>query len=969
MRLARIQPLYVHIATLFLALFLVLGALQAVMGYRRSYADHYARNQELFKRQSHEIEAALGLRLSLAQQSLRMQAFSPVTRARTLEERLQALPQFAQALGGEHGVSAMYIGYLDGDFFLLRPLDSAAKAVLPPGVPDGTRFLAQSRHLEKGMRTGAFLFLDSSLNLLRKAARPDYVYDPRTRDWFKEAQREQGFALARPYLFYTTREPGTTLALAVQGGRAVLGADLSMGQLSGLLQELPRPMGSSLVLSDDSGHMVATTCPLPIDALSWRLPRLDAMDMAVLRSLQALLPRQLEPGMNQRLEIVLDEGRWLVEVYALTASRRYPLLLSLLVPERHLLEQAQANALGTLWPLLATLLLFLPAIWLVAKYTARPLQKLREEAKAIREFDFSGSERPRSHILEIEELSEALAHAKGTIREFMDIGKALGAERQFTEQLTTLLRKSLDAVDAYGGVLYLRGNSDGFMPAERAFFGEEERTGLMPLDSHHCLHGVAHGLRFVQELSVGDWQRDFGELSPYDKRHLVVAVPLCDHRQEVMGVLCMVLPEQSHEEGQARLALVEALAGSYGAALETQQLLAGQKKLLESLIELLAGAIDAKSPYTGGHCQRVPQLALLLASAATTSTSGPFANYYLDDEAWEALHLASWLHDCGKVTTPEYVVDKATRLETLYDRIHEIRMRFEVIKREAHIEALEAVLSPERRASIENALQPLWKELDGEFAFVASCNTGEHNLDTGAQARLRAIGQREWTRTLDAGLGVSHEERKRQAKNPPSPLPCREPLLSDRPDHLFERPEAERIGKDEGKGFAMHEPAYQYNRGELYNLSLEKGTLSPEERYQINLHIVETIRMLEKLPFPRHLRSVPSIAGGHHECPDGSGYPRGLKEAQLPLEARILAVADIFEALTASDRPYKEGKTVSEALSIMAEMARKGHIDRSVFALLVQSHVWKSYGSKFLHPAQIDEVDAQALLDIVKKTA
>ena len=133
------------------------------------------------------------------------------------------------------------------------------------------------------------------------------------------------------------------------------------------------------------------------------------------------------------------------------------------------------------------------------------------------------------------------------------------------------------------------------------------------------------------------------------------------------------------------LAFVENLSGVAAIAIETRRLIAEQKALLEAFIQLIAAAIDAKSPYTGGHCQRVPELTKLLAQAACDAREGPFRDFALDADEWEAVHIASWLHDCGKVTTPEYVVDKATKLETICDRIHEIRMRFEVLKRDAEI--------------------------------------------------------------------------------------------------------------------------------------------------------------------------------------------------------------------------------------------------------------------------------------------
>lgn len=230
------------------------------------------------------------------------------------------------------------------------------------------------------------------------------------------------------------------------------------------------------------------------------------------------------------------------------------------------------------------------------------------------------------------------------------------------------------------------------------------------------------------------------------------------------------------------------------------------------------------------------------------------------------------------------------------------------------------------------------------------------------QARLTQIAERRWLRTLDKRLGVSWEEAQRLERTPAEPLPVLEPLLADRPEHLLERPPQELFAADNPWGFKLQVPPYKFNRGELHNLGIERGTLTAEERYIINHHIVQTILMLDRLPFPRHLQSVSEIAGGHHEKMDGSGYPKGLTREQMSLPARMMAIADIFEALTAADRPYKKGKTLSQALGIMAGMCRNAHIDPQLFALFVHSGIPQRYARRFMQAGQIDEVDERSIL-------
>ena len=410
------------------------------------------------------------------------------------------------------------------------------------------------------------------------------------------------------------------------------------------------------------------------------------------------------------------------------------------------------------------------------------------------------------------------------------------------------------------------------------------------------------------------------------------------------------------------MAFCTALSGSAAVALETRSLIAAQKALFEAFVQLIAGAIDAKSPYTGGHCARVPELAKLLASAACEARSGPYAAFALSEQDWEALHLAAWLHDCGKVTTPEYVVDKATKLETLHDRIHEVRMRFELLKAAAETEHWRAIAAGGDPAVLAEQLATTWAELDADFAFVAECNLGGEFMAPERIERLQRIAERRWRRTLDDRAGVSADELRRRQQEPAQPLPAWEPLLADRPHHRIARLPQQRLPADNPWGFTMAEPELLYNRGELHNLSVSRGTLSAEERYKINEHIIQTIRMLAALPFPEHLRAVPEIAGGHHETTDGRGYPRGLTAEQMSPLARMMAIADVFEALTAADRPYKSGKPLSVALAILVTMAIERHLDAELLELFLEAGVWRTYAERFLPAEQRDAVDLGALL-------
>ncbi len=381
-----------------------------------------------------------------------------------------------------------------------------------------------------------------------------------------------------------------------------------------------------------------------------------------------------------------------------------------------------------------------------------------------------------------------------------------------------------------------------------------------------------------------------------------------------------------------------------------------QRELMDSFIELIAQAIDDKSPYTGGHCERVPELALMLAKAANDSSAPPFDAFKLSrDDEWREYRIAAWLHDCGKITTPEHIVDKGSKLEVIYNRIHEVRTRFEVLSRDAEIRFWEQLNGhPEQRDRLEAQLQASQRQLQEDFAFVAECNVGGEYLDEEKQQRLRDIARRTWQRRFDDRIGLSPVEEMRLKGEAPE-LPVTEQLLADKAEHIIERSQSTDYPPE--YGINMDIPEHLYNQGEVYNLSISRGTLTPEDRFKINEHMISTIKMLESLPFPDYLENVPRYASTHHETMRGSGYPRRLPGEDLSIPERILAVADVFEALTASDRPYKKAKPVSVAIDILHNMVEENHIDRDCFELFLRSGVYKRYAETFLDPSQIDEVD------------
>jgi response regulator RpfG family c-di-GMP phosphodiesterase len=448
----------------------------------------------------------------------------------------------------------------------------------------------------------------------------------------------------------------------------------------------------------------------------------------------------------------------------------------------------------------------------------------------------------------------------------------------------------------------------------------------------------------------------------------MLTVPMASSKREVIGVVQFM--NALDPDGGAiipfsggDIALVEALAAQAAVALDNLQLLEAQESLMDNLFQVIATAIDAKSPYTGRHCSRVPELAVMLAEAAHADRAA-FAEFSFDTpEEWREFKIGAWLHDCGKVATPEYVIDKATKLETINNRIHEVRTRFEVLLRDAEIERLLALQRGEDAAQANSRYAERKAELTDDFGFVARCNTGTGPVADADIDRLGRIASTRWLRNFDDRIGVSHAELERcqfPEAEPVLPLPAWEQLLADKPRHVFPRDAAQ--VPDPIFGFKVDIPENLYNHGEIYNLAVRSGTLTEEERYKINEHMVCTIMMLEQMRFPKSLRRVPEYAGTHHETINGNGYPRRLAGSELSVPARIMAIADIFEALTAPDRPYKEPNTVSEAIKVLHGLKMSGNIDADLFDLFLSSGLYLRYADTFLNPEQIDAVDISAYL-------
>jgi HD-GYP domain-containing protein (c-di-GMP phosphodiesterase class II) len=529
------------------------------------------------------------------------------------------------------------------------------------------------------------------------------------------------------------------------------------------------------------------------------------------------------------------------------------------------------------------------------------------------------------------------------LEQLNEIGAALSKETNLDALLEQILVAAQTITRADGGTLYLLEKGDrlrfaiirnstlgiamgGVSGTEISFYpihltNRDGQPNNSMVAAYAALHAKTVNIADAYSEKGFDFSgtRNFDQKTGYRSQSFLT-VPMKDHQGEIIGVLQLI---NCKDEANGAIVpfsfsdqrLAESLASQAAIAITNRQLILQLQELFESFIGMINSAIDEKSPYTGGHCQRVPELTMMLAEAVNGSGRGDLSGFRMDDRDRYELKMAGLLHDCGKITTPVHVVDKSTKLETIYDRINLVDTRFEVLKRDAEIAALRSREEVALRSGgdelahreavhrIDHDLQAQLRQLDADRAFLRKCNVGGEYMPEADQEKVRRIAvDYKWTDVSGATANFLTED-------------------------------------------------------ELLNLSIARGTLTSAEREIINHHIVATIKMLEALPWPKHLKNVPEYAGGHHERMDGKGYPRGLLREQMSVQARVMGIADIFEALTARDRPYKKGKTLTEALTILGKFKQNGHIDPDLFDVFVREKVYLRYATQFLEVEQIDDVD------------
>jgi HD-GYP domain-containing protein (c-di-GMP phosphodiesterase class II) len=887
-----------------------------------------------------------------------------------------ALPYLRQVLEGSQHTYSVYVGRDNGDFLqFMRAVGSDA--------PPATEFIVRSINQTDGVRLQHWTYLDDDGALLGQERDEAPAYDPRERPWYVGATGSGATTLTDPYRFDALQELGITASRVLSDGTGVVGVDLTLTGLQDYVNEASVSASGGIALATREGERLAVSeriAPLLEDGISQG-------------EVASRLSRMAD---SQGREWFLRSDPWTME-----SGDSWQVITA--APVSDFLGPFRALRGQIVLAVLILLLVSFPIIFLISRSLTRVLGILAEEAEKIRHFDFSPSEPISSSIVEFHQLADGFGEMKDALSQrtrdlnanmeqlakIIELNIAISAENDINRLSELILTGARELAGADGGSLYLKNEQGtqlefqivlnqtlGF--AQGGSSGDPITLPPVPLYSEdgspNNNNVVTHAFHTGETFNIDDaynaeqfdfsGTRRFDESSGYHSKS-ILTVPLKPRGSGIIGAMQLLnrIDPESGEIGTFSPEIqrfVEALSAGAATALYNRDLIESQKRLFDSMIRLIAGAIDAKSPYTGGHCARVPVLAMMLGKEAESVSDGPLAEFAFEsDQDWRAFRIGAWLHDAGKVTTPDFVVDKSTKLETIYNRIHEIRTRFEVILRDARIARHEAVLGGAEAAEEDRKLAEIEAELTDDYAFVAECNLGGEFLSEEHVARLNRIAARTWMRHFDDTVGLSWEEANRvseESLQAAQSLPVEEHLIADKPEQVIPRT-SEFYKTYEGFGFTIPVPEALYNRGELYNLSISRGTLSTEERFKINEHVMQTIVMLEELPFPDALQRVPEYAGTHHEALNGTGYPRQLSGEELSVPARVMAIADIFEALTASDRPYKPAKPLSVAVDILSKFRDEGHIDPDLFKLFLTSGAYRQYAEQYLKPEQLDEVD------------
>ena len=927
----------------------IASALSAVLIYasvQHSQAVSVSLSKDIVKNYSNELKVELdelSVPLITMLNTLAMRGF---TEAEFNEQSVEWLQMMDMLLSKNNHIASFYFGATNGSSYFVRAMHDAAERERY-SAPNTTVLM-----LELNANNGQqqYLFFDNKMRRIgSKRLHSDY-YDPRARPWYKNVTDDMDIHMAEPYAFYFSRKIGITFSRMLKNKDGVIAVDFTLDSLTKLIEKLEYSDNSKVLLLTESKRIISSNQELT-------LVNGEQLFTAKELEIDKFLPdfSDIKTAQTQFSTISWQDQDWELVVTPLEISSKDILYLVNFVAYKDLLfgSSILRNELMSI-----SLIMVIISFLIILKMTeriAKPLVYLTKSVENIKRFSFKRKSYKPSKISDINKLNKAVSLMENGLVDFFQNLRDVARTSESEQLSSSIVMQAKEMLAGDACQLFINSSTD------RHLFKLSANSQTCKVFNLQALYEQHQSIftKYPHELSASEADILFSDMD----YQAGIMIPLMNRADIHIGVLVIGFENEIEPYSRGRINFVREFLSFNEIVLEQVEQESEQQALFHSFVEMMATSVDIKSPYTGVHCQRVPKITKMIAKAAEQDTQS-FRDFRLTEKGWEELLIAAWLHDCGKVTTPDYVMDKATKLETVYDRIHEVRMRYEVLKRDADVIYWKAIAQGQNKAEAQAACDKEKSVLEAEFRFIASCNSGSELMESDSLDRLQSIANRTWSRTLPDNIGISQQAQEQQQKGKQT-LPVVEHVLADKPAHLLNWQESKKRQPNSKRDFKIEQPEYQYNRGELHNLGVVVGTLTAEDRYNVNDHIIQTYMMLDQLPYPEHLKNVPLIAGSHHEKINGTGYPLQLKGDEIPLGGRMIAIADIFEALTALDRPYKKVKTLNESLMIMANMVKKGELDADLFELFITKGIYQKYADEYLSKSQIDRVDICALKRIL----
>ena len=511
----------------------------------------------------------------------------------------------------------------------------------------------------------------------------------------------------------------------------------------------------------------------------------------------------------------------------------------------------------------------------------------------------------------------------GQIKKMSDIGRALSGVHDLNALLEMIVDQARSFTNADAGTLYiLEDETLRFQIVQndslKIFMGGKtgETIPFPPVELKEsnvsafvALKGKSVNIPDVYDTNLFDFTgpKKFDQSTGYRSKSMLV-VPMKNHDNDVIGVLQLLnatnpVNNEVIAFSQDYENLSESLASQAAVSITNAKLISNMTELFEAFVKVMATAIDEKSPVTGGHIRRVADLTLTMAEVIHNHDEGAFKDRKFSPDQMYELRIAAYMHDIGKVTSPVEIVEKAKKLQTIFDRIHYIRLRMDYIIQKVKLEGQQKKIELlERKADlseikkVELKSEKQIQEMEDIRLFINKCNEPGEFLEDETLDKLKEISLRTY----------SDNEGQQQ------------PFITE---------------------------------DELLNLSIRRGSITDAERKKMQDHAAVTLKMLKQIPFTKKLKNIPSFAGAHHEFINGKGYPLGLKGDEIPFEGKLMAVTDIAEALTASDRPYKKAMPLETVYRILRSMAGNGELDNEMVELFINEEIYKTYQEKHETPA------------------